>query len=225
MLLIFVLIFFIWDVIEEILQIYFSFKRLNGFKRWAKKELKRFQLDEKKNVPYGNNSNENEYSLIEKEARAIENLPLPYKNWDNLIDWITILFQLASLVTHFIDVSNHTNNTAQTAILLIYSTTLIIWIRNLLSVNGATPGVDLICMVRLIGSQFYRFFFLYMRIIIPFMLILWAMFGGLQIPQNVMSSNWKECESIKYSLPYYGALNVSYFSEFCNSSIQVQGFE
>jgi ankyrin repeat protein len=226
--LVFVFLFFVWDFIEELRQIYYIFKRLDGYKKWVKKEYENLKQNEK----YPDNKNIKltkkitKYSLIEKETRVIEKLPLPYKRVDNMIDWIALLFQMISLITHLIDIGAHTNSKAEVHIIFSYLTTIFIWFRNLLSVYGAVPGIDLICMLRLIGSQFYRFFFLYIRIIIPFFLIFWTMFSGYQIPQATMQKYWKECESIKYSIPYgsENSLNRSYFSQVCESSISIDGF-
>lgn len=230
-LLVFVFLFFVWDLIEEMRQIYYVLRRINGYKKWVKIEYEKLKQKEKfhdntsvSNIKLSNKITK--YSLIEKEARAIEKLPVPYKRFDNVLDWIALMFQFISLLTHLIDIGDHTNTRAEIHITISYMTTIFIWLRNLLTVYGAVPGIDLVCMLRLIGSQFYRFFFLYIRILIPFLLIFWAMYGGYQIPQTIMTKYWKECETIKYSIPFdsTSSLNRSYFSDVCQSSISVDGY-
>ena len=93
-------------------------------------------------------------------------------------------------------------------------------------VNGIFPGIDLVCMVRLIGPYIISFGFLYMRIYIPFLLLFWALYSGARVPQEVMNKNWRECESIVYQLPYTGPqpLNTTFYSDVCRQSVNVDGF-
>ena len=113
----FVFLFFIWDFIEEIRQIYYLLRRLDGYKKWVKSEYENLKQNEKyhDNTSVSNIKLTNKitkYSLIEKEVRVIEKLSLPYKRADNVIDWIALVFQLISLITHLIDIGAHTNSKA-----------------------------------------------------------------------------------------------------------------
>ena len=58
------------------------------------------------------------------------------------------------------------------------------------------------------------------------MLLFWAMFAGLHIPQYSMSLFWRECESLKYNIPYdgVGGFNSSSFTDACQSSVSIDGF-
>lgn len=101
-----------------------------------------------------------------------------------------------------------------------------VWLRQLLVVNGIFPGIDLVCMVRLIGPYIISFGFLYIRIYIPFLLLFWALYSGSRVPQEIMKTNWRECESIVYQVPYTGSqpLNISFYSSVCQQSVNVDGF-
>ena len=164
--------------------------------------------------------------MINKEARIFRDLPQPYKSVDNILDWLTILFQFASLLLHFIDIGNHTDTIARVSVCFVYLTVIIVWVRQLLTVNGFFPGIDLVCMLRLLGPYILKFGFLYAKILIPFMLLFWAMFAGLHIPQYSMSLFWRECESLKYNIPYdgVGGFNSSSFTDACQSSVSIDGF-
>ena len=103
---------------------------------------------------------------------------------------------------------------------------ILVWLRQLLVVNGIFPGIDLVCMVRLIGPYITSFGFLYMRIYIPFLLLFWALYSGTRIPQTVMNKNWRECETVVYQVPYSGPgpLNTTYYSSICEPVVSVDGF-
>ena len=205
-LLILVVLFFCWDVIEECRQIYYIMRRVVGYKKWVMSEYKASKSNERRKTYAAiGQSSKAKYSLINKEARIFRDLPQPYKSVDNILDWLTILFQFASLLLHFIDIGNHTDTIARVSVCFVYLTVIIVWVRQLLTVNGFFPGIDLVCMLRLLGPYILKFGFLYARILIPFMLLFWAMFAGLHIPQYSMSLFWRECETLKYSVPYAGS--------------------
>ena len=82
-----VILFFVWDIIEEIQQIYFVLRRLWGYKNWVKNEYNDFKNKEKqedKNKPVVEGMKRLKYSLLDKEMRAIKSLPMPYKKVDNV---------------------------------------------------------------------------------------------------------------------------------------------
>jgi hypothetical protein len=226
-LLILVILFFCWDVIEECRQIYYIMRRVIGYKKWVKSEYKEYKHnDSRKTYAIGQTNKSEKYSLINKEARIFQNLPQPYKSVDNVLDWMTILLQFISLLIHFIDIGNHTDTIARVSVIFAYLTVILVWVRQLLTVNGFFPGIDLVCMLRLLGPYILKFGSLYSRILIPFFLLFWAMFDGLHIPQSSMFSYWKECETYTFNLPYkgVGAFNSSGYADVCKPSLAINGF-
>jgi hypothetical protein len=86
-LLIFLCFFFAWDVVEEVSQIYYAAKRLNGYRRWAHREYKNLRSNKKREdatMPKIDHEKKLKYSLVDKEIRDIKNLPNPYNNIDNV---------------------------------------------------------------------------------------------------------------------------------------------
>ena len=158
-LVIFVFCAFALDVFVECRQFYFISQRLKGYKRWVIREHRRFndtcsnqiQVHQKAGGGGGGGVDVSKYSLIEKEFREMNNVPMPYKKVDNVYDWFVCLFQLTTLVTHLVDIGQHTNTTAQLHAVLCYSTVLLVWARWLLTVHTKLPwGCELNCMMRLI---------------------------------------------------------------------------
>lgn len=265
------ILFFLWDVVDEILQIYFTVRRLNGHKNWVIKMqekakdviidmTKRSSSNKKKNeeaneshdftkpVKYksldetkekeeeeNNESIEkqrNKYFLVEKEVRAINNISSPYKRADNIIDWMTSVIQLATLITHFIDIGQHNDLIARVHMIISTINVIVLWLRQLLVVNGLIPAANLVCMLRLLGVDIVRFGFLYIRIYIPFLLLFWVLFGGINVSEDVMSTYWKECEYVNYGIAYKGSFNMTAYkidsSQFpfnCTPNVNVNGFE
>jgi hypothetical protein len=239
------ILFFGWDMITEAFQIYYSYRRIAGYRKYIRvKEKHQKESQRQENMrKSGRNTNRSEtsaqlgtgsknqpikmdkYSSIEKEAKIAETIPNIYNNNDNWFDWITIVSQFVSLLTHFIDMGDHNDRRARVHIIFVYFTVILVWLRQLLAVNGFAPGINLVCMLRLMGTYIIDFGILYVRIFIPFLLLFWAMYVGSQIPQSVMTQNWRECESLKYNLPYpNGNFNRSDFEELCESSGKSSSF-
>ena len=131
---------FVLDVFLELRQFYYIWHRLKGYKRWVMASMK-----------VGGGVDVSRYSLIGKEFHRTNEVPMPYNKKEYVFDWFVCLFQLTTLITHLVDIGQHTNKTAQLHALLCYSTVLLMWARWLLTIHPKLPwGCELNCMMRLI---------------------------------------------------------------------------
>ena len=260
------IVLFVWEVVEEVLQIYYTYRRINGHRKWLKvkqdeahsallatsrlltrnaainhSESLDVRIPAKYEKQKGIGQNESnsiekqktKYLQIEKDIRAINSAISPYTRVDNVIDWITASIELATLVSHFIDIGSHSDTTAKVHICISVINVIVIWLRQILIVNGIIPATNLVCMLRLMGKDILRFAFLFIRLYIPFVILFWALYSGEKVSEDVMSSRWQECEYINYEVPYTGpySLNRSLYGGNvgdpfnCTNSISVSGFE
>ncbi len=221
-LLIFCIIFFAWDMVDELSTLYYIYKRMKGQQKWLRNEVSKQQSSMENGIS-------SKYMLIKKVKKMNKDTPSPLR-LKNVVNFMPLGPGLATLVSHFIDIGNHTDYNARIRIIIACLNVVLAWLRQLLLVTVWFVKTDfmpqmanLVCMLRLMGADILHFVLLFIRIYIPFLFLYWALFTGPKLSESTMKTYYKECETVLYGLPYNGNYNLTGFSG-CVSNVQVNGF-
>jgi hypothetical protein len=124
-LLVLCIIFFLWDIFDELSTVYFLYKRMKGQEMWLQREL----IKQQDSIDNGTNRR---YLLIRKVKKLNIDIngPLQFKNLRN---FIPLALGIATLVSHFVDIVHHTDNNARTHIIIACLNVVMIWYETVLN--------------------------------------------------------------------------------------------
>ncbi|CAF2107529.1 unnamed protein product [Rotaria magnacalcarata] len=131
-----------------------------------------------------------------------------YYSLNNLFDWFVYICCIVTLITHFIDVGDHTVMLARSHMYVASITVILIWFRFMvffrtISISFKTLRAklveiklgELVIMVRMMFDDIIRFLSVFSFLLLPYALVFYAVFGGKQIVYADYTATPKLCET------------------------------
>lgn len=107
-----------------------------------------------------------------------------HKDLWNLYDLAVFALLIACMVTHVVDVLDHTIHRSRIHGQLGSVVILLLGIRLMKETRGFVWTGELVIMLGLMAVDFWRFIFLYLQLYIPFTIAFWIIFGGKRYPHD-----------------------------------------
>jgi hypothetical protein len=169
-------ILFLYQVYEELHEIYRSRKHHKRWVTWRKTELEN-------DMPYCHPRFPDEREYLEKEVEKLgDSAPAYFSETWNYIDWLSYLSLLAAFVTHLADVSDHSTTLARWHARVMSVALILSWFRLLKYVRAFPFLGPFVVILQSTTADIARFFFLYIVIYIPYAASFWIFFGDRGVP-------------------------------------------
>eukprot|EP00118_Oscarella_pearsei_P013731 m.112623 g.112623 ORF g.112623 m.112623 type:complete len:838 (+) comp37445_c0_seq1:51-2564(+) len=167
---------FLFQVIEELLDVTRSRRQHTGWVKWRTREHNR-------DLHFCHPKYPEEKKYLLQEIKQIHDSgPAYFSDGWNLIDWLSYILLSAAIIAHVIDVVDHSESVAVVHARLDCIALIVAWIRLLKFVRGF-PFIGLfVVILQHMVADVVRFVFVYVVIFVPYAASFWVFFGNRSVP-------------------------------------------
>ncbi|XP_071119382.1 transient receptor potential cation channel subfamily A member 1-like [Haliotis cracherodii] len=167
-----------WLVVEEIQEFYRSRKANKEWVAWRTQQIK-------KDMKFCHPRWPEEAEFLNRELQDLNSLQLKYfqDKW-NYFDWVCYLLLGVCVVTHLVDVVQHSELLARWHIRIMCVTIILLWLRLMKCVRAFTVVGPFIVMLGHMMTDLLRFLFLFLEFYIPYVCAFWMIYGGDKVEEN-----------------------------------------
>ncbi|CAH1796077.1 unnamed protein product [Owenia fusiformis] len=204
-----------WEIVEDALGLFFSRKRISGWLQWRKAKQERYE-----NVMAGNGDKVRLQDKHRTDATDLAPINIKVISIRNFFDWFCYCWVLIALISHLVDVANHTEPTARIHARLGIIMVIFLWLRLIAALRICKRLFHIIQLVKLIAVDILCFLCLFTMLFFPYSFAFWAIFGQNKSSQPDMFANESQCGDAARNCNDNGVCD----SANCDI-IQVSGFQ
>ncbi|XP_021345291.1 uncharacterized protein LOC110445166 isoform X4 [Mizuhopecten yessoensis] len=167
--------FTIYQVVEEINEYRQSVRR---HKAWENRRTKDIEQD----LQFCHPRWPEEELFLNSELKDLDKTsPKYFKDYWNVFDWVCYGFLFVVIITHFVDIMQHSEDLARFHISVMAITIILLWVRLAKSARPFSLIGPFIVILGHMLNDLLRFAFLYLEFFLPYVCAFWMIFGGTRV--------------------------------------------